>query len=197
MTNKETDKVSKVSNKTSNLSSPELVKRTSIYPGAVVNLSLDKVKLPNDLVVELERVRHPGAAAMVPICESGEVLLVRQYRYATGGFLLEIPAGKLDSGEEPKRCAHRELVEEVGRKAGSLVSLGWIWTTPGFSDEKIWLYLAQDLKEAEQSLEEDEVLSVERFPLERAVQMAQTGEIVDGKTICGLLRAWAYFQNQK
>ena len=173
------------------LEGPQRLHRKPIYPGQVVNLSVDTVRLPNGVDVELEMVRHPGAAAMVPVDSQGRVLLVRQYRYATDGFLLEIPAGKLDAGEPPERCAHRELIEEIGQRAGRLSPLGWIWTTPGFSDEKIWLYLALDLQEAEQALEEDEVLTVERLSLEEAVARAQRGEIVDAKTVCGLLRAWA------
>jgi ADP-ribose pyrophosphatase len=134
-------------------------------------------------------IRHPGAAAVVPIDEAGRVLLVRQYRYAASGWLLEVPAGKLDDGEPPERCAVREVEEETGHRPRELEPLGWIWTTPGFTDEKIWLYLARGLESTRQNLQADEVLKVERFPFAEAVQMAASGVIRDGKSVCALLRA--------
>jgi ADP-ribose pyrophosphatase len=150
---------------------------------------VDRVRLPNDREMELELVHHRGAAAVVPVMEDGTVLLVRQYRYATGGWLLEIPAGKLDGGESPETCAAREAEEEVGYRPGKLEPLGWIWTTPGFADEKIWLYLATDLQVAEQGLEDDEVLSIEKMPLAEAVEKAFRGEIHDSKSAVALMRA--------
>lgn len=160
-----------------------------IYKGKVVDLSVDRVKLPNGGVTELEVIRHPGASAMVPLTDDGQVLLVRQYRYATGGWLLEVPAGKLDPGEPPEVCAPREMEEEVGYRPGELISLGWIWTTPGFTDEKIWLYLGRDLVAGRQDLQNDEVLSVEKIPLTEAVAKVHAGEICDSKSVCALLRA--------
>src|SRR5215471_9787222 len=115
----------------------ELLESRRIFKGRVVDLSVEKVRLPNGNVCELELIRHPGAAAVVPIDTSGRVLMIRQYRHATGGFLLEVPAGKLDAGERPEVCAAREIEEETGFRAGRLEALGWIWTTPGFTDEKI------------------------------------------------------------
>ena len=169
--------------------STEVLESKQIHDGRVVNLSVDRVRLPNNAEVNLEIVRHPGAAAMVPVDEQGNVYLVRQYRYATGGFILEVPAGKLDNGEDPAHCARRELVEEIGKKTNNLVSLGWIWTSPGFSDEKIHVYLAKDLEPAEQALEENEVLTVECIPFVKALEMAEKGEITDSKTVCALFRA--------
>ncbi len=166
----------------------------SVFHGRVVDLSVEKVRLPNGNVVELELIRHPGAAAVVPVSEDGKVLLIRQYRHATGGFILEVPAGKLDSGELPDVCARREVEEETGYRPGSLTPLGWIWTTPGFTDEKIWLYLATDLSPARQDLQRDEVLSVERVPWRDAVQKALQGEIQDAKSVCALLRAEHYLE---
>jgi ADP-ribose pyrophosphatase len=166
-----------------------LIERRPVFSGRVVDLSVDRVRLPNGNECELEMIRHPGAAAVVPVDGAGRVLLVRQYRYAAGGWLLEIPAGKLDGDEEPERCALREVEEETGFRPGRLERLGWIWTTPGFTDERIWLYLARDLEAARQSLQADEVLSVERFPWRDAVEMAASGEIRDGKSVCALLRA--------
>ena len=106
-----------------------------------------------------------------------------------GGWLLEIPAGKLDDGEPPERCAAREVEEETGFRPGRLIPMDWIFTTPGFTDEKIWLYLALDLTPTQQELQHDEVLTVERMPLDEAVRLAGQGEIRDGKSVCALLRA--------
>jgi len=105
-----------------------------------------------------------------------------------------VPGGKLDGGEDPRECARRELIEEIGRRPGELVPLGWIWTTPGFTDEKIWLFLARDLTPADAGLEEHEVLSLERLPLAEAVARAARGEIQDAKTVCALLRAAAHLR---
>jgi ADP-ribose pyrophosphatase len=168
----------------------EVLSSETAYSGRIVKLSIEKVRLPNERTVSLEIVRHVGAAAVLPIDDQGRAILVRQYRHATGGWLLEVPAGKLDHpGESPEECARRELEEEAGYRAGTLVPLGWIWVTPGYSDEKIWLYLARDLTPVPPSLQPDEVLTVEPVPLEEAVKRAASGEIVDAKTVCAILRA--------
>jgi len=172
------------------MSDPVIVSSRSIHDGRIVKLALEEVRLPNGHTVTLEVIKHPGAAAVVPVDPEGNVVLVRQYRHATGSWLLEVPAGKLDHpGESPEDCALREVEEETGYRAGRLSSLGWIWTTPGFTDEKIWLYLAQDLSPTRASLQPDEVLTVEKLPLAEAVRGAASGEIVDGKSVCALLRA--------
>jgi ADP-ribose diphosphatase len=167
----------------------ELLERRRPYRGRVVDLRVDRIRLPSGHETELEVIRHPGAAAVVALDAEGRVLLVRQYRYATAGWLLEVPAGKLDEGEAPEACADRELGEETGYAAGRLDSLGWIWTTPGFTDERIWLFLATDLQPGRQALQPDECLSVERLPLAEAVELAAVGGIQDSKSVCGLLRA--------
>ncbi len=161
---------------------------TPIYKGRIVDLSVERVRLPNGSACDLEIIRHPGASAVVPVDADGSVLLVRQYRHATGGWLLEVPAGKLDCGEAPEVCAFREVEEETGRRPRRLVPMGWIWTTPGFTDEKIWLYLATELEQGRQDLQADEALTVERVRLSEAVAMALRGEIQDGKSVCALLR---------
>jgi len=166
----------------------ECLERREIHDGRVVKLSVDRIRLPNGGETELEIIRHPGAAAVVPFDDDGNVLLVRQYRYATSGWLLEVPAGKLDPGENPDTCARREVEEETGHQPGRLTPLGWIWTTPGFTDEKIWLYRASELTATRQNLQEDEVLEVERVPFDDAIEMAVRGEINDGKSVCALLR---------
>jgi ADP-ribose pyrophosphatase len=163
-----------------------------IYKGRIVDLRLETVTLPNRVTVTMEMVRHPGAAAIVPVHEDGSVTLVRQYRHAADGYIWEIPAGKLDAGEEPARCAARELQEEAGLQAGELIRLGVIFTAPGFCDERIHLFLARQLTATAQQLDEDEVLSVSRIPLPQALDMIRSGIIQDAKTIAGLHHAAAY-----
>lgn len=167
----------------------EVLSSRQIFSGKVVELRVDRVRLPNRNETELEVVRHRGAAAVVPVTETGEVLLVRQYRYAVGEWLLEVPAGKLDGGERPETCARREVEEETGFRPRRLVPLGAIWTTPGFTDERIWLFLASDLEPSRQELQTDEVLTVERLPLAEALARARGGEIRDSKSVCALFRA--------
>ncbi|HYG65532.1 MAG TPA: NUDIX hydrolase [Thermoanaerobaculia bacterium] len=166
-----------------------------IFRGRTVHLDVDHVRLPNGNEMDLELIHHPGAAAVVPVLE-GDVLMVRQYRYATGGWLLEVPAGKLDPGESPKSCAFREVEEETGYRPTDLQPLGWIWTSPGFTDEKIWLYLATGLTATRQQLGKDEVLSLERLPLREAIDKAARGEIHDAKSVCALLRAARHLDHQ-
>lgn len=166
----------------------KLIERRSVFDGRIVKLSVDTVRLPNGNVAELELIRHQGAAAVVPVDDDRNVLLVRQYRHAAGGWLLEVPAGKLDPGESPETCALREVEEETGFSPEELIPMGWIFTTPGFTDEKIWLFAAKGLRETKQQLEDDEVLTVERFPLDEAVALATRGELRDAKSVCSLLR---------
>jgi ADP-ribose pyrophosphatase len=167
-----------------------LLERRSIYEGRVVRLRCDEIELPGGRRSTLEIVAHPGAAAIVPVDVDGRVLLVRQYRWAPGGrWLLEVPAGKLDPGEEPRAAAARECEEETGFRPGRLDPLGGIWTTPGFTDEWIHLFLARDLVAGRQDLQEDEALSVERLPLAEALALALAGGIDDGKSIAALARA--------
>lgn len=164
-----------------------------IHSGRVFDLRVEEVELPNGRRAVLELIRHPGAAVVVPLLESGDVLLVRQYRHAAGGeWLLEVPAGTLNPGELPEVCAARECAEEAGFRPRTLVPLGYLWTTPGFTDEKIWIYLGRDLEPAPQDLDEDENLSVERRPLAEALRLALVGGIDDGKSIVALARAAAY-----
>ena len=161
----------------------------TVFKGRLVELCVQRVRLPNGRTTEVEVVHHPGAAAMVPVDDDGQVVLVRQYRPSVGGWVLEVPAGKLDAGEPPGECAARELEEEVGLSARRLDGLGAIWTTPGFTDERIWLYLARELEPAEQRLGEHEVLTIERMPFRKALALAASGEIDDAKTVCALYRA--------
>jgi ADP-ribose pyrophosphatase len=167
----------------------DVMSRREIYRGRVVRLSLERVRLPNKAETELEVIHHPGAAAVVPFASDDEILLVRQHRHCAGGMLLEVPAGTLRAGESPEACALREIEEETGFRASRLEPLGWVWTTPGFTDEKIWLFAAHDLVPGRQNLDHDEVLSVERMSLERAVELALSGEISDAKSLSAIFRA--------
>jgi len=165
-----------------------------VYEGRVVKLNVETFALPNGGSATIEVVRHPGAAAVVPLTARGTVLLIRQFRHAAGGFIVEVPAGKLDDGEIPETCARRELQEEAGVLAGELVRLGSILTTPGFTDEVIHLFLARELSPAVQALEADEVLTVEEVDWARAVKMCVDGELRDAKSICAILLADAFLR---
>lgn len=167
----------------------EVLKITPVFEGRTIRLELHDVRLPNGVERRLEIVRHPGAAAVVPLRPNGQVVLVRQLRHAAGTWLYEVPAGKLSPGEAPEACAHRELAEEVGLRARALELLLAIFPTPGFCDERIWLFLARDLEPVPQALDEDEVLEVATFPLDDALAMIARGEIQDGKTVAALAAA--------
>lgn len=163
--------------------------RTVLHRGRVGEFGLEDVVLPNGAAVRLEILRHPGAAAVVPLHEDGTVTLIRQHRHAAGGTIWEIPAGKLEAGEDPAACAARELTEEAGLVAGALSLLTSILTTPAFTDEVIHLYLATELTPAPASPEADEVIEAVRLPLDEAVRLVRAGVIHDAKTVCALLLA--------
>jgi ADP-ribose pyrophosphatase len=165
-----------------------------IYSGRVINLDVDLVEFPNGSTGELELFRHPGASAVVPFLSDPrggdpQILLIKQYRYAADGYLYEIPAGRLDPGEDPETCAHRELREETGCTAGSMRHLYTMFTTPGFTDERIHIFLATGLTQGEHAREADEFLTVEPVRLAKALEMVKSGEIDDGKTAVGILFA--------
>ena len=158
----------------------------NIYTGKVITLNVDTVPLPNGVTVDLETIRHPGASAVVPLKDDGTVVLIRQFRHAAGGFIYEIPAGKLAPGEDPLHCASRELEEEVGYRAASFELLSSIFTAPGFADEVIHVYKATGLTMGRQQLDRDEVLEIVEMPLHQAIAQIQDGTIRDAKTIVGL-----------
>lgn len=165
-----------------------------VYTGRVVSLDVDTVTFPNGTVGELEMIRHPGASAVVPFLDDPSatdprIVLIRQYRHATGGYLFEIPAGRLDPGEHPEQCALRELREETGYSATRVTHVTTFWTTPGFTDERIHIYVATGLEEGDSALEADEILDLHPTPLSRALQMIDSGEITDGKSMIGILLA--------
>lgn len=166
-----------------------------VHQGKIVNLSMDTVRFPNGDVGELEFVRHSGAAAVLPLLSDPagpdpQVLLIRQYRYASGGYMLEVPAGRPDrEGEDWEVCARRELEEETGLVAGELRYLTTIYTTPGFCDEQIRLFLASDLTRGATKFDADEFIEPVVLPLSAALEKVRTGEINDGKTVITLLYA--------
>ena len=159
-----------------------------IYKGRIVDLRVERVTLPNGTTVELELMHHAGASAVVAVDDGKRVVLIRQYRHAAGGYIWELPAGILDSPDErPEECAARELREEAGVAAGELAHLGTIFTTPGFCDERIHLFLARRLTETGSGHEPDEVIAeIARVPFPEALAMIRRGDIVDAKTIAGL-----------
>ena len=164
----------------------KLLSSEQIYSGKVLKLNLDTVALPNGRTTELEILRHPGASAVVPLKDDGRVVLIRQLRHAVGGFIYEIPAGKLDPQEDPRDCAARELEEEIGYRAGSLELLTSIWTAPGFTDEVIHIFQGTNLQQGKQNLDQDEVLEIVEWSLDEAMAKIQDGTIRDAKTIIGL-----------
>jgi ADP-ribose pyrophosphatase len=165
-----------------------------VYTGRVVSLDVDRVQFPNGSTGELEMIRHPGASAVVPFLsdpagEDPQILLLKQYRYAAERFMYEIPAGRLDPGEAPEACARRELLEETGCTAERVEQLTTIYTTPGFTDERIHLFMAVGLTHGETRREADEFIEVETVALSRALELIQRGEIDDGKTVVAILFA--------
>lgn len=183
-----------VSGKNEKRISAKLNETKTIYKGKVFTLASDNITLPNGVVTGIDIIRHPGAAAIVPMLKKDTVLLINQYRYAAGGFIWEIPAGTLNPGESPLECAKRELAEETGYSADKLEKLTEIVPVPGYSDERIHVYLATGLQKAVQNLDKDEILNVHETNMDDALKMIAKGEIIDSKTISGLylasIREW-------
>ncbi len=161
------------------------VKVNYIYKGKIVNLRCDEAVLPDGRPCKREMIEHPGGAAVFCVHE-GKVALVRQFRYAYGKTLLEIPAGKLEKGEDPMLAAGRELEEETGLEAESLKHLFTLYPTPGYTNEKIYIYEAVNVREGRQHLDEGEFLNVVYLPVEEAARMVEEGELCDAKTIVAL-----------
>jgi 8-oxo-dGTP pyrophosphatase MutT (NUDIX family) len=161
----------------------------NVFKGRVLTLNLEQVRLPNGRVAELEIAHHPGGAAVVAVDAGGRVCLLRQFRHAAGGWLTELPAGKLDGGEPPLACAQRELAEEAGVVASSWEKLGEFYSSPGVLTEVIHLFLARDLAAVEAQPEEHEVLEARWIPLDEAVGLAAGARLQDAKSLIGLL--WA------
>jgi len=161
-----------------------------VYSGRILDLEVDRVRLPGGGEALREVVRHRGAVVVLPLDPDNGVVLVRQHRYPTGEILLELPAGKLDPGESPRACAIRELEEETGWRAGKTTELGWFYTTPGFSDEVLHAFAATELETSTgHDPDPDEAIEIVTWTVEQALEACRDGGIRDGKTIATLFQA--------
>ena len=167
---------------------PQTISSQKIFEGRVFSVTVDTVR-EGELTYQREVVHHGGSAVIVPVFDDGTVALVRQYRHPTVRYLLEVPAGTLADGERPDEGAERELQEELGLAAGRIEKLSEFFVSPGFCEEKMWVFLATELVQGEQRLEEDEILDVVRLPISEALEMITSGEIQDAKTIIALMLA--------
>ena len=167
---------------------PKTISSQKVFAGRVFSVTVDTVR-EGELTYQREVVHHGGSAVIVPVFDDGTVALVRQYRHPTVRYLLEVPAGTLADGERPDAGAARELEEELGLIAGRMEKLSEFFVSPGFCEEKMWIYLATDLVQGKQHLEDDEILDVVRLPVREALEMITSGEIQDAKTIIGLMLA--------
>lgn len=166
------------------------------YRGTLFSFVSEDVTLPNGSRTELAMVRHPGSTAVVPLFDDNAVLMERQYRHAVQDYLLEIPAGTMESGELPLDCARRELEEETGYVAEEFIELSKVLILPAYSDEKIYVYLARDLTLTHQNLDNDEIIDVVKYPIADAMRMIDEGQITDALTILSLQMAWLYLQGK-
>lgn len=172
-----------------------IVKSETIYSGKVFNTKVDQIEYNSGNKAIREVAEHPGGAVVVPVTDDGKIVIVTQHRYPVNKVLLELPAGKLSVGEDPFICAVRELEEETGYKSDNVKALGSIYTTPGYSTEKLWIYLAQDLMPGNHNREEGEFgMEVFELSLKEVEDKIYNGEIVDGKTICGIFLAKKFIQ---
>lgn len=167
---------------------PKVIDSQTIFRGRVFEVSVDTVS-EGEKTYAREVVHHPGSAVIVPVFDDGTIALVRQYRHPAVRYLLEAPAGTLRRGEVPEEGAKRELEEELGVVSGRLQKLSEFFVSPGFCEEKMWVYLATELTETKQQLDDDEILAVVRIPFSQALSMITTGEIEDAKTIIGVMLA--------
>ena len=167
----------------------QLLESEKIFKGAVFDVERDRLREENGIEIIREVVRHPGGAGALPLFDDGRVALVKQYRHPARRELLEIPAGRIEYGETPEMCAAREMEQETGFRAGRIEKLAEFYTTPGFCEEKLHVYLATDLVPSTQALDHDELVEVVYLPFAEAAQMAESGEIDDSKTIIALLLA--------
>ena len=164
------------------------VESEPLFEGKIVTLKLDKAQLVNGRIARREVVEHPGGVAVLPLFDDGTVSIVRQFRYPFQAVVTELPAGKLEKGEDHRPAALRELEEEVGVTCGKLTYLGCLYLSPGFSSEVLHMYLAQDLKQGACHPDDDEFLEVERVPFAQLAQQVMDGEIVDAKTVALVLK---------
>ena len=172
------------------------IETKTVYKGLIVNVRSDVAMLQNGKHVPREIVEHPGGVGIIPVTSDNKVLMVRQYRYPMEEELLEIPAGKLEIGEEPIDCAIRELYEETGCTAGQIIDLGAIYPSPGFCKETLYLYLAIDLCQGEMHLDEDEFLSLEAVNIDDLIDSIMANEMPDAKSIIGIMKAKKYLSDK-
>ena len=171
--------------------------QTTLHQGRVFRLVNETYSLANGVTSDMDFIQHPGAAAMVPMLNQSEVVLIKQYRHAIREFIWEIPAGTIDPEESAIHCAKRELIEEIGYSANDWHQLGTITPLPGCSDERIHIFLASELQPANQNLDDDELLNVHSMELSKALEMIFSGEIQDGKTISGLFLAFNWIKKNR
>lgn len=167
----------------------EMVSQQTVYEGIIVNVRRDKARIADGSIRNREVVEHPGGASVFAIDEEERVVLVRQYRYPMGEVVLELPAGKLEKGEDPRESAIRELAEETGLEAKTVISMGCSYSSPGILAEKIHLFFAKDLVQGPVHPDDGEFLEIVRIPYKELIEMARRGEISDGKTLAGILKA--------
>lgn len=166
-----------------------------VFDGRLLQVYIDEVKLPDGTTSTREWIKHPGACAIVPVFEDGTIMLLKQFRYPPHKTFVEVPAGKIDPGEDPKETARRELIEETGIRCTNLAEAGSFYPAIGYADEIIHIYTAWGLTRKKQNSDDDEFLLNYRIPFSKALSMVQSGEIMDGKTICTLLKAKFWWEN--
>lgn len=180
------------------LNAKDLTEKTKsskeVFNGKLLHIFYDEAVLPNGGISSREWIKHPGASAIVPIFENGDVMMINQFRYPAQQIFLEVPAGKIDKGENPHQTAARELKEETGLTARELHYVGHFFPAIGYADEVIHIYIAMDLSTEIESTDDDEFVQKERIPFQKAIELIHKGEINDGKTICCLLRAQEYLK---
>lgn len=173
-----------------------IIKSEIVYRGKVFNTRVDQIEYSSGNKAIREVAQHPGGAVVVPVKDDGKIVMVTQHRFPIDKVLLELPAGKLGKNEEPFVCAKRELEEETGYKSDNITELGTIYTTPGYSSERLWIFLARDLEAGSHNREEGEFgMEMIELSLKEAEEKIYSGEIVDGKTICGIFLARKYLKN--
>lgn len=168
-----------------------------VFKGKLLHVFYDEVKLPDGMVSSREWIKHPGACAVVPVYENGDIQMLKQFRYPMEQIFWEVPAGKIDKGEVQDKTAERELREEAGLTAENLEYVGHFYPGIGYSDEVIHIYIAWDLKKVPQKVDDDEFVTRHRLPFSEAIEMVHSGEINDGKTVICLLRAWKWWNDHE
>lgn len=175
----------------------EKINSKTIFEGKVINLKINEVKLENGMTAMREIVEHPGGVCVISLDSDKNVLMVKQYRAPFETVLLEVPAGKLDNGEDPLECGKREFLEETGYTAEKMTYLGHFYPSVGFLTEKIHIYFAEGLNKKEQHLDEDEFLNVEKYPFSVLLEMAEKNEIKDAKTVLAILMLNKHLENNQ